>query len=293
MIHVRRCKATSGRLIARCYLLLLLVVPPALLQAQEATFSIQFQRVPLEQALDRLRTVTGASIAFNRSDLAGVEVGPVAYKGQSAEQILKGLLKQRPFTVEKMGGAFVIKRIAPPPPASNAPKLKDTGMLADIDSTKGSGLNEVVVLGFGQSQKKIAQTGAVVSIGTKEIKQSPVSNIANALAGRLPGLIAVQRSGEPGADVPELYIRGIATMNSAAPLITIDGVQKEAKAISLLDPNEVESITILKDASATALYGVKGANGVIIIKTRRGKEGAPTANASLQTSVQKAKRPGK
>lgn len=290
MTHVRRCKNTSGRLIARCHLLLLLFLPPVLLRAQEATFSIQFGRASLEQALDKLRTVTGASIAFNTADLAGIEVGPVFYKGQTTEQILKGLLKQRPFTVDKMGGAFVIKKTTTPQPVSGAPKLRDTGMLADIDSSKGSGLNEVVVLGFGQSQKKIAQTGAVVSIGTKEIKQSPVSNIANALAGRLPGLIAIQRSGEPGADVPELYIRGIATMNSAAPLITIDGVQKEAKAISLLDPNEVESITILKDASATALYGVKGANGVIIIKTRRGKEGAPSANASLQTSVQKATR---
>lgn len=148
------------------------------------------------------------------------------------------------------------------------------------------GLNEVVVLGFGQTQKKIAQTGAIASITTKEIKQSPVANITNALTGRLPGLIAVQRSGEPGSDMPELYIRGLATFNSNAPLITIDGVQKEQEAISMLNPNEVESITILKDASATALYGIKGANGVIIIQTRRGKEGKPAINASVQTAVQ-------
>lgn len=151
-------------------------------------------------------------------------------------------------------------------------------------------LQEVVVLGFGQTQKKIAQTGSIASITTEEIKQSPVANIANALAGRLPGLIAVQRSGEPGADVPDLFIRGRATLNTNAPLITIDGVQKESSAISLLDPNEVESITILKDASATALYGIKGANGVIIVRTRRGKEGKPAINASIQRSVQSATR---
>lgn len=153
-------------------------------------------------------------------------------------------------------------------------------------------MGEVVVLGFGQSQKKIAQTGAIASISTKEIKQSPAANIANALTGRLPGLISVQRSGEPGSDGPELYIRGRATLNSSAPLITIDGVEKDPRLVDLsaLDPNEVESVTILKDASATALYGVKGANGVIIIKTRRGTEGRARINTSVQSSIQSATR---
>ncbi len=123
-------------------------------------------------------------------------------------------------------------------------------------------------------------------------KQSPAANIANALTGRLPGLVSVQRSGEPGNDGPELFIRGRSTLNSNAPLITIDGVEKAPDVVDLLalDPNEVESVTILKDASATALYGVKGANGVIIIKTRRGKEGKPRINTSVQTSVQEATR---
>jgi TonB-linked SusC/RagA family outer membrane protein len=153
-------------------------------------------------------------------------------------------------------------------------------------------MGEVVVLGFGQSQKKIAQTGAIASITTKEIKQSPAANIANALTGRLPGLISVQRSGEPGSDMPELFIRGRATLNKNDPLITIDGVEKDPKLVDLsaLDPNEVESVTILKDASATALYGVKGANGVIIIKTRRGTEGKPRINTSVQTAIQSATR---
>lgn len=157
-----------------------------------------------------------------------------------------------------------------------------------IEMKPSGAMGEVVVLGFGQSQKKIAQTGAIASITTKEIKQSPAANIANALTGRLPGLISVQRSGEPGADGPELYIRGRATLNISAPLITIDGVEKDPRLVDLsaLDPNEVESITILKDASATALYGVKGANGVIIIKTRRGTEGKARINTSVQTSIQ-------
>lgn len=162
----------------------------------------------------------------------------------------------------------------------------------DIVMNHTGSMGEVVVLGFGQSQKKIAQTGAVASITTKEIKQSPAANIANALTGRLPGLISVQRSGEPGSDNPELYIRGRATLNDNAPLITIDGVEKDPHMLDLsaLDPNEIESVTILKDASATALYGVKGANGVIIIKTRRGTEGKPRINTSVQTSIQSATR---
>jgi TonB-linked SusC/RagA family outer membrane protein len=167
----------------------------------------------------------------------------------------------------------------------------DSLVIREILLKKEKGqLNEVVVLGFGQTQKKMAQTGAIASITSKEIKQSPVANIANALAGRLPGLITVQRSGDPGRDMPEMYIRGRATSNDTDPLITIDGVQKDATSLSVLDPNEIENITILKDASATALYGVKGANGVIIVKTRRGKEGRPAISASLQRSIQSATR---
>ena len=149
-----------------------------------------------------------------------------------------------------------------------------------------SELEEVVVLGFGQSQKKIAQTGSIASVSTKELRQSPVANVTNALAGRLPGLITLQRSGEPGYDNSDLLIRGRSTFNNTSPLVTIDGVQKDYASINLLDVNEIENITILKDASATALYGVKGANGVIIITTRRGKEGPAAIQVTTQTAIQ-------
>ncbi|HEY0273323.1 MAG TPA: TonB-dependent receptor plug domain-containing protein, partial [Chitinophaga sp.] len=281
---MRRLKKPYGQTIARYYLLLCCVLLPALAWAQQGTYSIRLERVNLEQALVRIRAVTGASIAFNREEVKGIDVGPVSYKAQTVEQILKGLLPEHAFTIERRGEAWLVKKSAAPPPAAAQASLPDTS--DETYNGKTSALNEVVVLGFGQTQKRMAQTGAIASITSKEIKQSPVSNIANALAGRLPGLITVQRSGQPGADMPELYIRGIATLNSSAPLLTIDGIQKESNALSLLDPNEIESITILKDASATALYGVKGANGVIIVSTKRGKIGAPTVNASVQTSVQ-------
>lgn len=147
-------------------------------------------------------------------------------------------------------------------------------------------LEEVVALGFGVKQKKITSTGSVATIGNKELMQSPVSNITNALAGRLPGLITMQRSGEPGRDKSDLYIRGVSTLNSAAPLVTIDGVQKDYSAITTLDPNEIENISILKDASSTALYGVKGANGVIIVTTKRGVEGKSKISLRSQSALQ-------
>jgi len=159
-------------------------------------------------------------------------------------------------------------------------------MLRIVLEKSDQALDEVVILGFGQKQQKIAQTGSTASITTKELTQSPVANITNALAGRLPGLIAIQRSGEPGDDASELYIRGRATLNSSAPLVTIDGIEKDYSSITKLDPNEIENVTILKDASATALYGVKGANGVIIVTTRRGKEGKPVISFSTQTAMQ-------
>lgn len=108
-------------------------------------------------------------------------------------------------------------------------------------------LDEVVVVAYG-GQKKVSVTGAISSIGTKDLKQSSAANLSVALAGRLPGLTAMQSSGQPGNDDVVLYLRGVGTTNSATPLILIDGVPRSG--ISSVDPNEVESISILKDASA-------------------------------------------
>ncbi|MNR07350.1 Vitamin B12 transporter BtuB [compost metagenome] len=133
------------------------------------------------------------------------------------------------------------------------------------------GLNEVVVVGFG-TQKKATLTGSVASISRKEMKQSPVANLTNALSGRLPGLFAQQNSGQPGKDESALQIRGISTYRSGTgPLLIVDGIQQDN--IGQIDMNEVENISILKDASATAVYGIRGANGVIIVTTRRGQRG--------------------
>jgi len=144
-------------------------------------------------------------------------------------------------------------------------------------------LSDVVVVAYGQ-QKKESVTAAISTVSSKEIVQAPVANISNALAGRLPGLISVQSTGKPGSDAATLYIRGVGTYTgNTAPLVMVDGVVRDS--YNDIDPNEVENISILKDASATAVFGVRGANGVILINTKRGKEGAPKVSATVQTAA--------
>ena len=147
-------------------------------------------------------------------------------------------------------------------------------------------LEEVVVVGYGQ-QKKASVVGAIATVSVKELKQSPVSNVSNALAGRLPGLITVQRSGEPGADQATLYIRGISTFGSGQdPLILIDGIDRGKEGLAMMESSEIENISILKDASATAVYGVRGANGVVLVTTRRGTVGKPVISFSVDFGLQ-------
>ncbi|EFK59760.1 SusC/RagA family TonB-linked outer membrane protein [Sphingobacterium spiritivorum] len=136
-------------------------------------------------------------------------------------------------------------------------------------------INEVVVVGYGQ-QKKISLVGAQSTVKVEDLKV-PIANLSAALAGRISGLIGVQRTGLPGSDGADLWIRGISTFNqsgnNASPLVVVDGIQ--GRDINSFDPEDISSFTILKDASATAVYGVAGANGVILITTKRGMSGKP------------------
>jgi TonB-linked SusC/RagA family outer membrane protein len=136
-----------------------------------------------------------------------------------------------------------------------------------------SALEEVAVVGFG-TQRKVSLIGAQSTINAKELKQ-PVASITQSLAGRIAGVVGVQRSGEPGRSAADIWIRGIATFGggTSSPLILVDGV---ARSISNIDPEDIESFTVLKDASGTAVYGVRGANGVVIVKTKTGKVGKPS-----------------
>lgn len=139
-------------------------------------------------------------------------------------------------------------------------------------------LDEVVVIAYG-SQKKVTITGAVSNVGGEELLKSPTASLGNAIAGKLSGVSSVQYSSIPGADDPILRVRGVGSFNGADPLVLVDGVER---SFSQLDPNEVEDISILKDASATAVFGVRGANGVILVTTKRGTVGK--SKISLSTS---------
>ena len=137
-----------------------------------------------------------------------------------------------------------------------------------------SSLDEVVVVGRG-SQRKVSVVGAITSVDPAQL-QVPATSVSNMLQGRVPGIIGVTRSGEPGNNFSEFWVRGISTFGAnASALILIDGVEGD---LNTLDPADIESFSVLKDASATAVYGVRGANGVVIVTTKRGKAGKLTVN---------------
>ena len=142
-------------------------------------------------------------------------------------------------------------------------------------------LKDVQVVAYGV-QKKVTVTGAISNIKGGELTKVPTGSINNMLSGVVPGLSSVQYSGEPGADAATILVRGQATTNNSAPLIQVDGVERDFNDI---DPSEIESITVLKDASATAVFGVRGANGVILVTTKRGKEGKAHISATTSMSV--------
>ncbi len=142
-------------------------------------------------------------------------------------------------------------------------------------------LGEVEVVGYG-TQKKATLTGAISSVKGGELTKVPTGSISNMLSGQLAGLTTVQYSGEPGSDAAAIFVRGQGTWTDSSPLIQVDGVERTFNDI---DPNEIESITILKDASATAVFGVRGANGVVLITTKRGQEGKAKITVSTSASI--------
>lgn len=142
-------------------------------------------------------------------------------------------------------------------------------------------LDEVVVVGYG-TQKKVSLTGSISNVGTEDLKSMPVSSVTNALGGRIPGLVTRQESGRPGGDQATMFVRGRASLNDSSPLVLIDGVERP---MAQIDPDDIETISVLKDASATAVYGVRGANGVILVTTRRGREGETQISFSSEFGV--------
>ncbi|HAC41444.1 MAG TPA: SusC/RagA family TonB-linked outer membrane protein, partial [Rikenellaceae bacterium] len=145
-------------------------------------------------------------------------------------------------------------------------------------------IEATVVVAYG-TQKKATVTGALTSIDNKALIKAPVADVTNVLAGQMPGVATVQETGQPGEDYAKIYIRGAGSLSdsNAAPLILVDGVERP---LNTVDPNEIESLSILKDAASTAVFGVRGANGVIIVTTKRGDAGKPKISVSSITGVQ-------
>lgn len=147
-------------------------------------------------------------------------------------------------------------------------------------------LEEVVVVGYG-TQKKESVVGAISQVAGSSLVQSGISNVSNAIAGKLSGVLTIQQTGEPGANNAEIIIRGLSSWNGSNPLVLVDGVERDFNS---MDPNEINTISVLKDASATAVFGAKGANGVVIVTTKRGSIGKPKLDFSGSYGIQWATR---
>jgi TonB-linked SusC/RagA family outer membrane protein len=142
-------------------------------------------------------------------------------------------------------------------------------------------LNEIVVTGMG-AQKKLTVTGAITNVGVDQLKLNPTASLVNSLAGNVAGVMAMQTSGQPGKDISEFWIRGISTFGAnTSAYVLVDGFPRDINDVNVED---IESFSVLKDASATAIYGDKGANGVILITTKHGKAGKVNIQAKLETS---------
>lgn len=158
---------------------------------------------------------------------------------------------------------------------------KDISIKLEPD-TEGQKLNETIVVGFG-SQKKKSVLGSISTIKVNELQQTATPSLSNAIGGRIPGVITRQVSGEPGYDAANVFVRGFGTFTgNRAPLILVDGVERD---MNVINTQEVESFSILKDATATAVYGIKGANGVILINTKRGVAGKPKVSFRTENAM--------
>ena len=235
-----------------------------------------------DQAADTLqRTVAGSVLNKDGDAFAGVNI---TIKDSPGAGVVSGSDGRFHFTA-RIGNVLVFSYAGY--------QTQEYTVLASIDSLRiamqpsDKQLDDVVVVGIGAKQRKISLVGAVTSVNVKELQQ-PATSINNMLGGRVPGIIAVQGSGEPGKNISEFWIRGIGTFgaNSGA-LVLIDGLEGD---LSRVDPADVESFSVLKDASATAVYGIRGANGVVVITTKRGESQKLKVTARVSETVSRLTR---
>ena len=218
------------------------------------------RKVKKTEVEEQERTITGkVTDAFDDTPISGVSVlvAGTSYGTTTDDDGIYELLANE-------GDSLIFTYVGYDSQKIEVTKVKIINVRLSEDSES---LDEIVVVGFGQ-QKKESLVSSVASISGEELR-APVGKLSNAFAGQVPGLISVQRSGEPGADAAEFWIRGMSSFaGGTSPLVLVDGVPRSMNDI---EPDEIESFTVLKDAAATAVYGAQGANGVVLITSKRGK----------------------
>ncbi len=150
-------------------------------------------------------------------------------------------------------------------------------------------MDEVVVVGYG-TQKRSTLAGAVSTVSAKEIRRNPAANLSNSLVGQAPGIIAVQRSGEPGRDQSDIFVRGVGTTGNSSPLYVIDGIVSTQSDFGQINSSEIASVSILKDAASAAVFGVRGGNGIILVTTKRGISGKTVFSYNFNYGIQQRTR---
>ena len=189
------------------------------------------------------------------------------------------------FTIEANAGATLVATYVGMKEAEVKPTNGNSITITLKDDSKV--VDEVVVVGYG-TQKKANLTGSVASVTSKDLKDIPAANATNLLQGRLPGVTLTSNGGLAGGDTPEIRIRGIGTFGNNDPMVLIDGVEASVAQIQQIAPADIDNVSVLKDAASAAIYGVRAANGVILITTKRGTASKPTINYSGSYTIQKA-----
>ena len=243
---------------------------PFLQQKKKVLIFIFFLFFSLFSFAQQKIIVNGNIFTENNVPLAGVSVN---VKGGSGGTTTDAAGK---FELQVSKGATLVFSFVGYEEKEEVVNIEKSAINIQMVSTVST-LSDVVVVGYG-TQKKTTLTGSVVAVSGDVLQKSPAPNISNSLAGRLPGLVVVTRTGEPGNDESILRIRGVNTLGDNSPLVVVDGIAH--RDLNRIDPATIESITVLKDASA-AIYGSQAANGVILVTTKRGKSGKPEVQVNL------------
>ena len=210
----------------------------------------------------------------------------ISEKGMPANATTSGPKGEFHLTLKGNSSTIIISHVSF---AAQEIKIKDINTpITVVLKPEDKGLEEATVVGFGNVKQRGTETGAVSSINAKEIEDVPTSSVQNALAGEVAGFVAVQRSGQPGRDASDFYIRGVSSLNPAAnqPLILVDDIEYTYDQLQQINVQEIETITLLKDASSTAIYGIKGASGVMLVTTKRGVSSRPHFDVRVETGAQ-------